>query len=143
MGLCILSRSAPASEWVTVRPPYRPVPARTKKLTNFALSLLVRRDSFSEFYQFFRHPFADAFIGRSADAFRTIVPVIAGTFTAARLLVILGLLQREYDPEPNVVPVFLLNAAQDQRQTGRPILLGGPRILLRNRQVVSRRQRPA
>src|SRR5438067_8946472 len=94
-----------------------------------------------KFHQFFRHPLTDAFRGCFFDAFGTIVPLITRAFGDARSLIVLSLFQRKYDALRDAVPIFLLNASQDQRQTGGPIFFRSAAILLRDGQVVSWRKR--
>src|SRR5438445_1958997 len=85
-----------------------------------------------QLHQLFRHPFSDALVGRSFNARRTIVPFVVISFGAALAFVIFGLLQRKYDALRDIVPIFLLNSAQNQRQPGGPILFRSARVLFRN-----------
>src|SRR5437016_1434948 len=109
---------------------------------NRALLLAVTNVSLSQFHQFFRHPLADAFRSRSGNAFRAIVPFIVRAFRHSLAFVVFGLLQREDNALRDAWPIVLLNAAQNQGQTRGPIFLRRPRVLFRNRQIVSWRQRP-
>src|SRR2546421_12122480 len=68
------------------------------------------------------------------------MPVVTISFGAGLAFVILGLLERQNDPLRDPVPIFLLNAAQNQWQPCRPIFFRRARVLLRNCQVVGRRK---
>ncbi len=66
------------------------------------------------------------------------MPIVAGAFRTALLFVVVSLLETQDDAIDYLAPIFELNSASHQCQSGRPVFFWGTRVLFRNRRIVAR-----
>src|SRR5215207_1994057 len=96
---------------------------------------------FCQTHQLLGHPLGDTLVEGALDADGAVVPVVALAGRAALALVAQRLVEAHGDAVDDLAPVLQLDAAADEREAGRPVLLGRARVLLGDGQGRERRHR--